>query len=218
MVSIEYEVKPGDTGIGIATQHNISYKDLRKANGDRDLSKIYPKERLNIPILSSQQPTKNVQTPSTKAVSNTNNAKPSSAPVIIPKTQDETKIKEGLNIIDEILDSEEYLKTSVKEENGKKFLVISRPGNDIDRPGRNGVDQLCMYKIKVKLGLNDDVIKDNNDPIRVTHRRDWSDSATFEKGSSIKIPVSEIGQKRRFCFGYGLTDIKRLQEVKEKLN
>jgi len=87
-----------------------------------------------------------------------------------------------------------YLQTSISTNNQKQVcLDISRPKNDKTRSDERG--DLQMANFKRKLGLKDGVISKNNDSYAVTDRATWSDCGTIDKGSTLTIPLKELGQK-----------------------
>ena len=103
------------------------------------------------------------------------------------------------------------IKTHVISENGKNFLVISGAKNDVDIIERSSFDKLTLEKIEVRLGLKDNIIKKYN-----SQAEKWTNDTPLEKGFSVKIPLSEIGQKRHLSIEYGITDTFGLKKAVEE--
>ena len=115
---------------------------------------------------------------------------------IINPTQDK-KNKVFLSTVNEVL-GKPYLLTNVElKDDGNYYLVITRPDYDRDRPNKEAYDNIAMDNFKRSLGLRKHVIKNckYNDSYAITKRRVWSDNATMEKGSSLYIPLNELGQE-----------------------
>ncbi len=110
------------------------------------------------------------------------------------------KAKEDLEArVTKLLDlKDNFLKASVVEQNGKVYLKLSRAQNDKVRSDER--HDFSMSAIKDKLGIKDGVIKQNNNLKDITGRDlyEESGSATLERGKSIMIPLSELGQDFSF--------------------
>ena len=122
-----------------------------------------------------------------------------------------------INTVNDILDKP-YLKTNIElKDDGKYYLVITRPSLDKDRPNEEAYDNIAMDNFKRSLGLKDGIIKNckYNDSFAITKRSEWSDHGTMEKGSSLYIPIDELGKKYYF-FGGG--DNKTLEKAVRKFN
>lgn len=106
------------------------------------------------------------------------------------------KAKEDLEArVTKLLDlKDNFLKASVVEQNGKVYLKLSRAQNDKVRSDER--HDFSMSAIKDKLGIKDGIIKQNNNLKDITGRDlyEESGSATLERGKSIMIPLSELGQ------------------------
>ena len=138
-------------------------------------------------------------------------------PVIVPTIQAPEDLKKQIALykINSVLDKP-YLKTNItKKDDGKYYLTITRPSEDKDRPNREAYDNISMDNFKRALGLKKYVIKNckYNDSYTITKRREWSDNATMEKGTTLTIPLEELGQEW-YLFGGGDNKLLR-QAVQE---
>lgn len=108
-----------------------------------------------------------------------------------------------------LLDLEDnFLNVSfLKKEDGIMYLKLTRPADDKRRPEMRR--EFSNGAIKEKLGLKDNVLRDNNNLKDVTGRPnlDESSGATIEPGKSMLIPLSKLGENFKW-YHFGKNDIK----------
>jgi len=99
-----------------------------------------------------------------------------------------------LNTVNKCLKSPSYLSTSISTNAQKQVCVdIKRKADDKTRLDESGNLQMAFFKRN--LGLKDGVISKNNNSYAVTDRATWSDCGTLDKGSTLSVPLKELGQK-----------------------
>lgn len=103
-----------------------------------------------------------------------------------------------------------YIKVAVVNKDGNYYVRLSRVNNDERHPKDR--DKFDLAAIKEKLGLNDGVLKDNNDLEYVTNRKYYVESGTIEPGKHLDIPIDALGMRNDFRTFVRQGDFKNLKD------
>ena len=103
-----------------------------------------------------------------------------------------------------------YIKVAVVNKDGNYYVRLSRVAIDERRPKDR--DKFDLIAIKEKLGLNDGVLKENNDLKDVTDREKIVESGTIEPGKHLDIPIESLGMRKGLRTFVRQDDYKNLKD------